>query len=65
MQYVYSFVCFLSIFIIAVVQLLCVIVCRALVNQDVYIILKLLNQLLLFFDVCVRVSCFARLLSLL
>ena len=39
MQYVYSFVCFLSIFIIAVVQLLCVIVCRALVNKDGYIMM--------------------------
>ena len=35
-QFIYLFMYFLSFFIIAVVQLLCAIVCRASVNKDVY-----------------------------
>ena len=39
MQFNYLFMYCLSFFIIAVVQSLCVIVCRASVNKDVYILL--------------------------
>ena len=37
MQFIHLFMYFLPFFIIAVVQLLCVIVCRTSVNKDVYI----------------------------
>ena len=46
MQFIYLFMYFLSFFYFAVVQLLCVIVCRASVTKDVYIKCLLLVQLL-------------------